>query len=169
MATLSKSGDSGGSNRGGSGRGGGGGGGSGSGGGGTMTAAIVPLEKEKKLCPNCNKTVVHKPADCFSLEANKNKRSAGWGLKWGKLQGPESSIDDCVQQWISKNKPQHLLIPTPLHNYWTPLASQVKELDDWGDVHKPGGTAGYQAHPRLMCLSVRLSVISLLSFLREIA
>ena len=86
MATLSKSGDSSGSNRGGSGRGGGGGGGSGSGGGGTMTAAIVPLEKEKKLCPNCNKTVVHKPADCFSLEANKNKRSAGWGLKWGKLQ-----------------------------------------------------------------------------------
>ncbi len=46
-----------------------------------------------------------------------------------------SSIDDCVQQWISKNKPQRLLIPTPLHNYWTPLASQVKELDDRGDVH----------------------------------
>ncbi len=37
--------------------------------------------KEKKLCPNCNKGVVHNPADCFSLEANKAKRSKGWGTK----------------------------------------------------------------------------------------
>ena len=27
------------------------------------------------------------------------------------------------------------MIPTLLHNYWTPLASQVEELDDRGDVH----------------------------------
>jgi hypothetical protein len=30
--------------------------------------------KDKKLCPNCNKEVAHDPADCFSLEANKDKR-----------------------------------------------------------------------------------------------
>ena len=30
--------------------------------------------KEKKRCPNCSKEVVHNPADCFSLEANKAKR-----------------------------------------------------------------------------------------------
>ena len=39
--------------------------------------------KEKKLCPNCNKEVVHDPADCFSLEANKDKRPKGWGTKRG--------------------------------------------------------------------------------------
>jgi len=39
--------------------------------------------KEKKLCPNCNKEVVHDPADCFSLEANKDKRPKGWGTKCG--------------------------------------------------------------------------------------
>ena len=37
--------------------------------------------KEKKLCPNCNKEVVHDPADCFTLEANKAKRPKGWGTK----------------------------------------------------------------------------------------
>ena len=50
----------------------------------TMVATIEPLGKRKKLCPNCNKTVVHEPADCISLEANKNKRSVGWGVKRGK-------------------------------------------------------------------------------------
>ena len=39
--------------------------------------------KDKKLCPNCNKEVVHDPADCFSLEANKDKRPKGWGTKRG--------------------------------------------------------------------------------------
>ena len=39
--------------------------------------------KEKKLCPNCNKEVVHDPADCFSLEANKDKCPKGWGTKHG--------------------------------------------------------------------------------------
>ena len=38
----------------------------------------------------------------------------------------------------------------------------------WCNVNKPGGTAGYPAHPRLMCLSVLPSVIPLLSFLRII-
>jgi hypothetical protein len=39
--------------------------------------------KDKTLCPNCNKEVVHDPADCFSLEANKDKRPKGWGTKRG--------------------------------------------------------------------------------------
>jgi hypothetical protein len=37
--------------------------------------------REKKLCPNCNKWVLHFPAECFSLESNKNKRPAGWKAK----------------------------------------------------------------------------------------
>ncbi len=37
--------------------------------------------REKKLCPNCNKWVVHSPAECFSLEASKNKRPTGWKAK----------------------------------------------------------------------------------------
>jgi hypothetical protein len=37
--------------------------------------------REKKLCPNCNKWVVHFPAECFSLEANKNKCPTGWKAK----------------------------------------------------------------------------------------
>jgi hypothetical protein len=58
----------------------GGGGGSGSsvrggGSGGNSTF------REKKLCPNCSKWVVHFPAGCFSLEASKNKCPAGWTAK----------------------------------------------------------------------------------------
>jgi hypothetical protein len=37
--------------------------------------------KAKQLCPNCNKEVVHDPADCFSPEANKDKHPKGWGTK----------------------------------------------------------------------------------------
>jgi hypothetical protein len=37
--------------------------------------------REKKICPNCNKWVVHFPAECLSLEANTNKRPAGWKAK----------------------------------------------------------------------------------------
>jgi len=40
--------------------------------------------KEKKLCPNCNKAVVHDPAMCFSLKTNKGKCPAGWGTKRGE-------------------------------------------------------------------------------------
>jgi hypothetical protein len=54
---------------------GGGGGGHGGGSGGNSTF------REKKLFPNCNKWVVHFPAECFSLEANKNKCPAGWKAK----------------------------------------------------------------------------------------
>jgi hypothetical protein len=72
IATLSKGGggDSGGKGKG-KGRGGG---------GGNSDQHKTPW-KEKKLCPNCNKEVVHNPADCFSLEANKDKRPKGWGIK----------------------------------------------------------------------------------------
>jgi hypothetical protein len=54
---------------------GGGSGGCGGSGGGNSNF------REKKLCPNCNKWVVHFPAECFSLEANKNKCPAGWKAK----------------------------------------------------------------------------------------
>jgi hypothetical protein len=47
----------------------------------------------------------------------------------GNDRGPGSQDYDAVLKWISKNKPQRLSILTPLRNYWTPLASQVEELD----------------------------------------
>jgi hypothetical protein len=37
--------------------------------------------REKKLCSNCNKWVVHFPVEFFSLGANKNKCPAGWKAK----------------------------------------------------------------------------------------
>ncbi len=56
----------------------GGGGGNGGGGGSSRGKGGISVHgcrhktpwKEKKLCPNCNKVVVHDPAECFSLEAN---------------------------------------------------------------------------------------------------
>ncbi len=72
IATLSK---------GGGGNGGGGGGGKGKSGGGNNGDRHKTPWKEKKLCPNCNKEVVHNPTDCFTLEANKAKCPKGWGTK----------------------------------------------------------------------------------------
>ena len=74
MATLSK---------GGGGGGGRGGGGSGGGGSGNNDGCNRTPWKEKNSA-QIAKTVVHKPADCFSLKANKNKCPAGWGIKRGK-------------------------------------------------------------------------------------
>jgi hypothetical protein len=77
----------GGARKGGSGSGGGGSGsggsdGSGSGGGSNgVRGSRNSTFREKKLCPNCNKWVVHFPAECFSLEANKNKHPEGWKAK----------------------------------------------------------------------------------------
>ena len=34
--------------------------------------------KKKKKCPHCLKEVYHKPEKCFELEANADKRPAGW-------------------------------------------------------------------------------------------
>jgi hypothetical protein len=65
-------------NNGGGARKGGSGGGGGSRGGGSGRNSTF---REKKLCPNCNKWVVHFPAECFSLEANKNKCPTGWKAK----------------------------------------------------------------------------------------
>jgi hypothetical protein len=72
IATLSK---------GGGGDGGSGGGGKGKSGGGNNGDRHKTPWKEKKLCPNCNKEVVHNPTDCFTLEANKAIRPKGWGTK----------------------------------------------------------------------------------------
>jgi hypothetical protein len=40
--------------------------------------------KEKKLCPNCNKVVVHNPVEYYSLKGNKDKCPTGWGTKRGE-------------------------------------------------------------------------------------
>ena len=72
IATLSKGGG-----------GNGGGGGKGKGNDSDNSIRHKTPWKEKKLCPNCNKEVVHNPADCFSLEANKDKCPKGWGTKRG--------------------------------------------------------------------------------------
>jgi hypothetical protein len=63
IATLSKGG----------GGGDGGGGGNGKGGGGNNGDWHKTPWKEKKLCLNCNKGVIHDAAECFSLKANKTK------------------------------------------------------------------------------------------------
>jgi hypothetical protein len=83
MAALSKGG--GGSNGGGS---GGGSSGRGKGGRSNRSGWHKNPWKEKKLCPNCNKVVVHDPTECFSLKANKDKQPMGWGTKCGEWQGP---------------------------------------------------------------------------------
>jgi hypothetical protein len=117
MAALSKGGRAG--------DGEGDGGGRSKGGGSNKGSRNETPWKEKTLCINCNKVVIHNPATCFSLEANKDKCPAGWGTK---RRG--SQDNDTVYNWISKNKTQHLSTLTPLHNYWTPLASQVEELEN---------------------------------------
>jgi hypothetical protein len=35
-------------------------------------------KRKKTLCPHCNTLVFHKPANCYELEANKDKRWTGW-------------------------------------------------------------------------------------------
>jgi hypothetical protein len=76
MAALSKGG--GGGNNGGS------GGNRGKGGGGNNGGRHKTSWKEKKLCPNCKKVVVHNPVECFSLKENKDKCPKGWGTKCGE-------------------------------------------------------------------------------------
>ncbi len=73
---------------------------------------------------------VHNPAECFSLKANKANRPAGWGVKRRECQKLGSQHNSTALTWISKNKSHRLLLQTPLQNYWTPLASQVEELDE---------------------------------------
>ena len=34
--------------------------------------------RKKTLCPNCKTFVLHKPANCYELEANKATRYPGW-------------------------------------------------------------------------------------------
>jgi hypothetical protein len=34
--------------------------------------------RKKALCPNCKCFVMHKPANCFELKANKASRYPGW-------------------------------------------------------------------------------------------
>jgi hypothetical protein len=67
----------GGGNRyGGSGGGGGGGDNEGGGGGGRRRQGGRQQNKDAKICPHCGKIALHAPADCFSLEANKDKKPA---------------------------------------------------------------------------------------------
>ncbi len=71
-------------NGGGNGSGGGNGGGGGSGdnegggSGGRRRQGGGQQNKDAKICPHCGKMALHAPADCFSLEANKDKNPANW-------------------------------------------------------------------------------------------
>lgn len=38
-------------------------------------------QNKKKRCPNCNLMVLHKPENCWELEANASKRPTGWTSK----------------------------------------------------------------------------------------
>ena len=63
---------------GGSGRGTGDGDNAGGGDGGRRRRGGGHQNKDAKICPHCGKMAVHAPADCFSLEANKDKKPAHW-------------------------------------------------------------------------------------------
>ncbi len=66
-------------NGGGSGGGGGGGGDNeGGGGGGQRRQGGGQQNKDSKICPHCCKMALHAPVNCFSLEANKDKKPANW-------------------------------------------------------------------------------------------
>jgi hypothetical protein len=64
----------------GSGGGSGGGGGDIEGGGssGRPRRGGGQQNKDAKICPHCGKMALHAPTDCFSLEANKDKKPANW-------------------------------------------------------------------------------------------
>jgi hypothetical protein len=61
-----------------SGGGGGGGDNKGGSGGGQRRRGSGQQNKDAKICPHCGKMALHAPADCFSLEANKDKKPANW-------------------------------------------------------------------------------------------
>jgi uncharacterized membrane protein YgcG len=58
--------------------GGGGGDNEGGGGGGGRRRGGGQQNKDAKICPHCGKMALHAPADCFSLEANKDKKPVNW-------------------------------------------------------------------------------------------
>jgi hypothetical protein len=58
--------------------GGGGGDNEGGGGGGRRHQGGGQQNKDAKICPHCGKMALHAPANCFSLEANKDKKPANW-------------------------------------------------------------------------------------------
>ncbi len=41
-------------------------------------ARAKKARRKKALCPNCKCFVMHKPSNCFELEANKASRYPGW-------------------------------------------------------------------------------------------
>ncbi|KAL7480237.1 hypothetical protein ACHAW6_005933 [Cyclotella cf. meneghiniana] len=48
----------------------------------TAPPAATPAgQTKKKRCPNCNLMVLHKPENCWELEANASKRPTGWTSK----------------------------------------------------------------------------------------
>ena len=51
--------------------------------GGNISPPVNPdpnkkTRKKKALCPHCKTFVLHKPENCYELEANKDKRWPGW-------------------------------------------------------------------------------------------
>jgi len=52
--------------------------------GGNISPPVNPdakkPRKKKTLCPHCKTFVLHKPENCYELEANKDKHWPGWSL-----------------------------------------------------------------------------------------
>ena len=51
--------------------------------GGNISPPVNPdpnkkIRKKKALCPHCKTFVLHKPENCYELEANIDKRWPGW-------------------------------------------------------------------------------------------
>ncbi len=93
------------------------------------------MKRKKKKCPHCGKTVFHKAAECYELEANASKWWAGWksvkdtgeATKW---QGPGTSNNISLVADKLENTPAITNI-----NYWSPLACLVEEQEDNEDDH----------------------------------
>jgi hypothetical protein len=96
-------------------------------GGGTQ--AKKPRQK-KALCPNCKCFVMHKPANCCKLEANKASRYPGWKSIFAApatagqgLGTSQLDLESAAVELINKTA-------TFTQNYWSLLACQVKEQEE---------------------------------------
>jgi len=113
--------------------------------------------------------VYHKDANCLELEANKANRYASWKSVFAEYDAmgyTNSSAD--VMAWIKFYKSNKLTCktqPLRLHNYFTPLTSQVEALDrprekiccvtaqTYSDVQGNAGGGNTQSHSSIADLT----------------
>ena len=75
-------------------------------------------KRKKKKCPHCGKTVFHKAAECYELEANASKWWAGW--KSVKDTGEVTKSNPCDHQTDQAEKDKERTIDPSIpisHHY----------------------------------------------------